>query len=279
MRVENCSNILFETVKVESGYLGRSVRVDLYRPARDFGGKLAQGSSERPSILFINDGQDLERLGLINMLEDLYSRERIGGLLCVGIHAGPERRMEYGTAGIVDYKGRGARAGQYSQFVLNELLPLVCEWAGTDNFAEKAFAGFSLGALSAMDIVWSNPGEFSKAGLFSGSFWWRTKDKEDKTYRDDADRIMHRRVREGKYRPGLRFFFECGTEDEGEDRNGNGVIDSIDDTQDIIRELVAKGYEPGKDIWYLEIEGGRHDVETWARAMPEFLEWGWGKKI
>ena len=29
----------------------------------------------------------------------------------------------------------------------------------------------------------------------------------------------------------MKFFFECGTEDETEDRNGNGIIDSIDDTR------------------------------------------------
>jgi hypothetical protein len=55
------------------------------------------------------------------------------------------------------------------------------------------------------------------------------------------------------------------------------VIDSIDDTQDLIAELLRKGYEKGRDIRYLEIAGGRHEVGTWAAAMPEFLSWGWGK--
>ena len=22
---------------------------------------------------------------------------------------------------------------------------------------------------------------------------------------------------------------------------------------------------------------GKHDISTWATAMPEFLKWGWGK--
>jgi len=41
--------------------------------------------------------------------------------------------------------------------------------------------------------------------------------------------------------PGLKFFFECGTADETEDRNGNGIIDSIDDTKDLISALINKG--------------------------------------
>jgi Putative esterase len=142
-------------------------------------------------------------------------------------------------------------------------------------FKEKAFAGFSLGALSALDIVWGRPREFSKTGVFSGSLWWRMKDKNDAAYSDESDRIMHYKIREGGYYPWLKFFFECGADDEEEDRNGNGIIDSIDDTLDLISELVAKGYS-GNDIAYLQIEDGRHDVPTWARAMPVFLRWGWG---
>ena len=32
-----------------------------------------------------------------------------------------------------------------------------------------------------------------------------------------------------------------------------------------------------KDIKYLEMHDGKHDIATWGRAMPVFLKWGWGK--
>ena len=83
-------------------------------------------------------------------------------------------------------------------------------------------------------------------------------------------------IKSGNYAPWLKFFFECGAADEEDDRNNNGIIDSIDDTMDLIKELIAKGYDENA-IHYLQIEDGKHDVETWARAMPEFLKWGWGK--
>ncbi len=44
-------------------------------------------------------------------------------LLCVGIHAGDARKMEYGTAGRPDYQGWGQSAEAYSRFVLEELHP------------------------------------------------------------------------------------------------------------------------------------------------------------
>jgi enterochelin esterase-like enzyme len=271
MEVAGRTGILYESIQLISPSLGRTLRVDLYLPDR----------AVRPqdmSVLLINDGQDLEKLGLSVILGDLYGRGILSPLLCVGIHAGADRKKEYGVAAMPDYLGRGSRAGAYRDFIFSELLPHIYRQYNTDQFKEKAFAGFSLGALSALDIVWGRPQEFSRVGLFSGSFWWRKKDKEDPAYNEEADRIMHRQVREGNYYPGLKFFFECGTADEQEDRNHNGVIDSIDDTQDLMRELEAKGYERGKDIRYLQLEGGRHDVATWAQAMPEFLKWGWGNK-
>ena len=86
---------------------------------------------------------------------------------------------------------------------------------------------------------------------------------------------MHLQVQKGTYFPWLQFFFECGQLDETADRNNNGVIDSIEDVLDLIEDLKGIGY-PDKSIRYLELEDGRHDVETWARAFPEFLRWGWG---
>ena len=270
MSIEKSTNIRRENLALPSVQLGRTVDLDFYLPA-------GVQDMRDTSLLLINDGQDLARLGLVEILDDLYSRGLLSPLLCVGIHAGEARKMEYGTAGRADYQGRGAKAGAYTRFVFDELVPAIRRKYRAPDFREKAFAGFSLGALSAMDIVWNHPQEFARAGLFSGSFWWRTRDKSDPAYDEHTDRIMHVEVREGGYYPWLKFFFECGTDDEREDRNGNGVIDSIDDTQDLIRELVAKGYDVSRDIRYLEIGGGHHDVATWGRAMPEFLLWGWGK--
>jgi len=262
---------LKEDRDLQSEFLGRDVKVDFYLPAN------VRETSEI-SLLLINDGQDLEKFGLQKMLNELYNEKSITPLLCVGIHAGKARKNEYGTAKILDYKGRGTKAGLYNRFVFEELLPFIRSNFLIPEFKEKAFAGFSLGGLSALDIAWNHPREFSKIGVFSGSFWWRTKDQNDEDYRDDTDRIMHRQIRNGDYYPWLKFFFECGAGDEEDDRNNNGIIDSIDDTLDLIKELVEKGYDEDNDIHYLQIEDGKHDVETWARAMPAFLKWGWGIK-
>jgi len=75
----------------------------------------------------------------------------------------------------------------------------------------------------------------------------------------------------------LRFYFMTGSQDEIADRNGNGIIDSIDDTLDLIKELELLGYDKEKDMHYINLEDGRHDIPTWGKAMPAFLLWGWSK--
>ncbi|HKZ65536.1 MAG TPA: alpha/beta hydrolase-fold protein [Chitinophagaceae bacterium] len=262
--------ILVENRSVLSVFLGREVKVDFYLPKN-------MENLSGMSLLLINDGQHMKEMGLGNILEKLYAENAIKPLLCVAIHAGTQRKMEYGVASQTDYLGRGDKAGFYTYFIVRELLPFIRDTYKIASFKERAFAGFSLGALMAFDIVFNHPEKFTKAGLFSPSFWWRSVDQTEKEYDDDKHRIMHQVIRNGNYHKGVKFFFQCGNMDETLDRNKNGIIDSIDDTLDVIKELVAKGYDREKDIYYLGMPDGKHDIATWGRAMPEFLKWGWGK--
>jgi enterochelin esterase-like enzyme len=262
------SSIVAEQCIISSEYLEREVTIDVYLPATMI-------KPEQLSLLLINDGQDLLTMPFDEMLDELITNGEIEPLICIGIHCGPERKMEYGTAYSADFKGRGAKAGLYTKFIFEELLPFIRKTYNTPSFKHKSFAGFSLGALSALDIVWNNASEFNKVGSFSGSLWWRRKAYED-GYNDEQDRLMHLQVRKGNFHPWLQFFVQCGKLDESADRNENGIIDSIDDALDLIIELKAKGYTD-EHIHYLELEDGKHDVTTWGSAFPAFLKWGWGK--
>lgn len=252
--------------EIESDYLGRKVKVDAYIP-----GFLSH--QHRPALLLINDGQDMATMNWVEVFRDFFERKGNIPLIAVAIHAGADRKMEYGTAGVPDYLGRGAKADDYTKFIFGELLPAARQDFGYPDFSEKVFAGFSLGGLSALDIVWAHPHEFTKVGVFSGSLWWRMIDQTEPDYDDDKHRIIHDLVRKGNYAPWLKFFFCTGTLDETNDRNGNGIIDSIDDTLGLMVELERKGYSRTTDMYYLELPDGKHDVATWGKAMPVFLDW------
>ncbi len=261
--------VLLEQKIISSSFLGRDVIVDFYLPKNI-------NDPSGLSLLLINDGQDLPKMHFDKMLNEMIINHEIHPLLCVGVHAGIDRRVEYGTAKIPDYKKRGAKAAAYNQFILEELLPFIHLQYVIKSFKQMSMAGFSLGGLTAIDMVWNYPDLFSTAGVFSGSLWWRTKDLKE-GYNEDTDRIMHQQVRNGNYHAGQRFYFSTGSLDEKADRNGNGIIDSIDDTLALINELKTLGYEDGEEIEYINFVDGRHDVFTWGRAMPKFLKWGWGR--
>src|SRR5215510_1513258 len=112
------ATILIEKNIIVSDFLERDVIVDTYLPK-------TTRHSENMSLLLINDGQDLLTMPFHEIFDELIINDEIEPLFCVGIHCGPNRKMEYGTARQKDFKGRGAKAGAYTQFVFKELLPFI----------------------------------------------------------------------------------------------------------------------------------------------------------
>lgn len=267
--IQTLTHYVIESFDFHSDYLDRVIKIDVYLP------KSAHHAVAGLSLLLVNDGQDLPRMPFGPIVDDLLYKGKIKPLIIVGMHCNADRRLEYGTADVLDHMNRGSRARYHRKFVLQELIPLLRKKILPFQFSDVSFAGFSLGGLSALDIAWKHPEIFTYVGVFSGSLWWRSRDLND-GYVESTDRIMHQLIAQGKYAPGMKFFFETGILDETMDRNGNGIIDSIDDTLDLIAALEAKGYKQDEDIRYLELPDGRHDVPTWARAFPDFLQWAWG---
>lgn len=260
--------IIKTTHQIKSKLLQRIVEVDMYVPSQRL-------DNLNMNLLLVNDGQDLAAMNLEYTLSDLYEKRKIEPVVVIGIKAGQDRTQEYGVANRPDFKGRGLKAHFYTSFVMEELLPFIHKHVPVTVNGKKAFAGFSLGGLTAFDVAWNNDNFFDVIGVFSGSFWWRKKDLADNY--TDADRVLHQMVRESTDKPSLKFWLMAGTEDEKADRNQNFIIDSIDDTIDVIKELMKKDYHRPQDIRYYEMVGGKHDVTTWGLAMPKFLEWAFGR--
>jgi enterochelin esterase-like enzyme len=255
--------VFFVTKSIFSVPLGREVMVSILLP---------QGyvPTERYPLVLFNDGQDFGALGLEETLNGLTGENTIRPMVIAGIHANHDRIHEYGTARQADYAGRGSKAAATTDFVLTELLPFL-EKEYNIIQTGVTYAGFSLGGLMALDIVWNHSRNFSAAGIFSGALWWRQKALSEGY--DDSDRIMHNQIRQSEVAPPLKFWFQCGSLDEHDDRDGDGVIDSIQDTLECIGELEKKGYSWDKDVFYTEVADGRHNTETWAKVLPAFLKW------
>jgi enterochelin esterase family protein len=223
-------------------------------------------------LLLALDGQTMPQWRLAETLDALVGAGAIEPVVVAAVPASAERMDEYGMAGQLDFAGRGRHAKALQDLLAGEVLPWLRErhHVATDA-ARTGIFGASLGGLCAFDTAWRRPQVFGLAGVFSGSLWWRADDSS--VAAQQASRLAHRTVRETVTRPALRLWFQAGTRDEAADRDGNGVIDAIQDTTELVDELVARGFRRGDEVVYQEVEGGEHHESTWARVLPDFLLW------
>jgi len=237
--------------------------------------KPSKGHTGDAGLLLLNDGQDLEKLDLLNSIIKMQNRNELRPFVTVAIYCG-ERKSEYGVSGFPDYMLRGSKANLYECFVLEELLPFIEEKTGREFLPSQTyFAGCSLGGLSAFDIAISNQQIFGGAGVFSGSFWWRSKSYLSGY--SENDRIIFNKLRSVDIHENFRCWLMAGTDDERSDRNRNGVIDSVDDTLDVYEMLCNKTSGNTNNIALKIVRGGKHETSTWEEIFPEFLLHAFGK--
>lgn len=255
-------------VTLKSTWLQRKVQLEILIPP----GRL----TSETGLLMLNDGQDLEKLDLQNSINQMNFHRLMHPFVTVAIHCG-ERKSEYGVSGYPDYLLRGAKANLYENFVKEELLPFIEKKTGkVYNTAQTYIAGCSLGGLSAFDIAISNQDLFGGAGVFSGSFWWRSKGYS--AGYSENDRIIFNKLKKVELNKDFRCWLMAGTDDERNDRNRNGVIDSVDDTLDIYDLLCSKVSISNENIALKIVRGGRHNTKTWEEIFPEFLLHAFGNK-
>jgi enterochelin esterase-like enzyme len=244
-------------------------------PAREVQVYLPPGGVKPTTpVLVALDGQSMPGWKLEETLAVLAARrgQAVPLVVAIAAAAGEGRIEEYGLAGRPDFAGRGKQAAEFQRFVVQVVLPAVrLRYKVRTDPSRTGVMGASLGGLAAFDLVWHYPQTFGFAGIFSGSLWWRGDDSSPAARQ--SSRLVHRLVGETVPSPSVRLWFEAGTADEKSDRDGNGVIDAVQDTTDLMRELEKHGFRRGPDVEYVEMAGGEHNEATWARALPDFLEW------
>lgn len=219
-------------------------------------------------VIVLFDGQNHERLQIQSLLDRLWFQQGFRPFALVALWAGAARLDNYGVPGRPDYQGRGARGEAFGNFLTQELLPeLEKNVPVTRDPARRYLIGFSFTGLGALAQVLHRPNQWAGAAIFSGSFWWRSGSDAQNT------RIILRTIADMPNFPrNHRFWFLAGTAEETDDRDGDGIIDVVDDTQDTIQALRQKGY-PETAIAFRLVEGGRHNEATWARYLEEAIRW------
>ena len=135
----------------------------------------------RYPVLYMHDGQNLfdprssycGEWGVDKALDALFRKNKTKGAITVGVdNGGLERWNEYSPWGGADGTGR-CNGDKYARFIVDELKPLIDNQFRTLPGRENTgVAGSSLGAIISFYISLKHPGVFSRAGLFSPSFWF-----------------------------------------------------------------------------------------------------------
>jgi predicted alpha/beta superfamily hydrolase len=255
-------------------------------------------------VLYLNDA---EAVVLQATLNDLIDRNEIQPLIAVAIDMPPDRIGAYGFSDRAGQHGLvsplhvgaiGTQAHTYSEWLAKQLIHAIDAKYRTRARADaRTILGWSLGAANALNLGWQYPEVFANVGAFSPSLWLSPQPDEIEDIQ--GSRFAQRMIAAGAYHPGSRFFFAAGDAEETDDRDGDGVIDVLDDTRDLLsgwheaedgnhvrqsglRQLghsvnldhAAKVTRADATLFLLA--GGKHEQASWAKMLPVFLRWAYG---
>jgi predicted alpha/beta superfamily hydrolase len=222
-------------------------------------------SAERYPVLYLHDGQNVfdratsigEEWHVDETAESLIRSGEIEPLIVVGVYnTGVHRIDEYAPTPRPD-KGGGGRADDYGHMLIMELKPFIDRTYKTLPGAQNtALGGSSLGGLVTLHLGMKFPTAFGKLAVLSPSIWW-------------DDRVILREVERLPDRLPQRIWLDAGT---GE---GDEVIA---DARAVRDALVARGWEIGNDLAYVEAEGAGHNEESWGARVAHVLKFLFPKR-
>jgi len=237
-----------------SEILGLERRVWVYLPPM-----YGKEPERRFPVLYMHDGQNVfdgatafiagKEWEADEAAERLIEEGRIEPLIIVAIdNGGRARADEYLPTA---HQGTGGKVHQYARMLVEELKPWVDETFRTRPGREDTgIAGSSFGAVASLWIGLTHAEVFGKIAALSTSARW-----------DDEQIVRFVAALPG--RPETLVWTDVGT---GE---GPGQVEGARRMRDA---LVAKGWEEGRDLVYLEAEGEPHNEVAWSKRLPAILE-------
>lgn len=213
----------------------------------------------RYPVLYLHDGQNLfdaatafhgNEWQVDETAQRLITEGQIEPLIIVGIHNAGAYRIDEYTPTRDESHEAGGKAEQYGLMLVEELKPFIdATYRTRPTAASTGLGGSSLGGLVSLYLALRHPTVFHRLAILSPSVWW-------------DDKFILRRIRASSARAPQRIWLSVGT---GE---GEGVAEAARRLRDA---LVKKGWVPGEDLQYVEVEDGRHEERAWAALVEPML--------
>lgn len=209
-----------------------------------------ENTLKRYPVLYMHDGSNLffpeEAFGgsewrVDENVEQLDSMNLIDKVIVVGIYA-RDRMNQYTKPGYEDY----------GRFMVEDLKPMLDARLRTlADPANTAVMGSSLGGVVSFFLGWHYPEVFGKAACLSSTFG----------YRDDLfERVASEPRRD------VRFYIDSGWPE-----------DNYENTTAMRDQLLASGYQFGRDVLYFAFPGALHNEGSWATRSHIPFQFFFGK--
>jgi|GEM_PF-1265460 len=207
------------------------------------------------NLLILNNGQDMQKAGITNIVDSLYRKKLIKPLVIVSVHAF-DPAQEYGVSGFTDEKNLGSLASKYADFVVNELLPFVKKKSGVRSFSTVSIAGSGVAGISAIDIAWDNWQKFDKVGFLP--------DFANSNSNVDFS-VLAEKISKSRKKPRLQYWLDQMDDIKNSQRNDSTSMERLFDA------LKLKGQEPG--VERVGMEGDKDRFIPFRDSFFQFLMW------
>jgi predicted alpha/beta superfamily hydrolase len=220
-------------------------------------------------VFYLNDGQNLfdpatAYIGVDwqvgNAATRLIAENKIPPLIVVGVdNAQKDRPKEYLPYRSMHPPILRPQGKRYPDFLLNEVMPLVCrEYRIARGPENTGLGGSSLGAIISLFTVMDRPGIFGRLLLESPSLFISNRQllRSSRAFRQWPEKI----------------FMAMGTSEAGSEQRDRQAVEDVRDLEYILRGAGLK-----EDRLLVKIdEGASHSERDWARRFPEALTFLFG---
>lgn len=216
-------------------------------------------SKKHYPVLYMHDGQNLfddatafaGEWGVDESLNALAESQGLE-LIVVGIDNGQEHRMNE-LSPWQNQEFGDAEGTHYLEFITDVVKPYIdTNYRTKPEPQHTAIMGSSMGGLFSHYAIHQRPDVFSKAGIFSPSYWF-----SEQVYGFTADNPVPNTV---------RMFFLVGTK-EGTDMVAN--------MEKMVTQQLEQSH-PQANLKTKVVEGAEHNEAFWAEEFPEAVLWLYG---
>src|SRR5262245_22017570 len=220
-----------------------------------------QNEQQRFPVFYLHDGQNLfdgttsyvpgMDWQVDETADALIEAKLVEPVIIVGIYNTGEQRIDEYTP-THDAKLGGGHADLYGRMLVEEVMPFInSHYRTLQDPMHTGTGGSSLGGLVSLFLGFTYPNVFGKIAALSPSVWCNNK-------------AILGLVAEATPKPRLTIWLDIGTRESAT---------AVDDTEQLRDALLAKGWELGNDLHFVEASGALHNEAAWARRVGPMLEY------